>query len=297
MLTMFIRAAQPGPPLSNKRGGPKDQACSGGDHRWIGVLSFILVSVVASPGWSAPLSNAGPALQALAVQAQDASLPEAERVDFVKALGGWGTAQVRDVLLALLKDPLPSIREAAVIGLGWRGNGEATSALRELVEAPAETPEMRAAALDSLGKIGDPSARDAVLAAINDGGPADSQGLPRRPHHGSSREPGGSHPLLRRVVEDEGLDPLMRCEAIQELGKEKDKGSIPLLIRLLETGPRIPMPLPSDSPSQGNRATSLSAVPRPARLGGELARRARGEGSAPAASEGRPGIRTTSFSA
>jgi HEAT repeat protein len=42
----------------------------------------------------------------------------------------------------------------------------------------------------------------------------------------------------------------MRCEAIQELGKEKDKGSIPLLIRLLETGPRIPMPLPSDSPSQ-----------------------------------------------
>jgi HEAT repeat protein len=42
----------------------------------------------------------------------------------------------------------------------------------------------------------------------------------------------------------------MRCEAIQELGKEKDKGSIPLLVRLLETGPRIPMPLPSASPSQ-----------------------------------------------
>ena len=58
-----------------------------------------------------------------------------------------------------------------MIGLGWRGNGEATSALRELVEAPAEAPEMRAAALDSLGKIGDPSARDAVLAAINDGDP------------------------------------------------------------------------------------------------------------------------------
>jgi HEAT repeat protein len=42
----------------------------------------------------------------------------------------------------------------------------------------------------------------------------------------------------------------MRCEAIQELGKEKDKGSIPLLVRLLEAGPRIPMPVPSDSPSQ-----------------------------------------------
>src|ERR1700682_5200952 len=98
-------------------------------QRWrpqgVGVLSFILVSVVASPGWSAPLSNAGPALQALAVQAQDTSLPEAERVDLVKALGSWGTGQVRDVLLALLKDSLPSIREAAATGLGWRGHGGA----------------------------------------------------------------------------------------------------------------------------------------------------------------------------
>jgi HEAT repeat protein len=42
----------------------------------------------------------------------------------------------------------------------------------------------------------------------------------------------------------------MRCEAIQELGKEKDRGSIPLLVRLLEAGPRIPMPLPKDNPSQ-----------------------------------------------
>jgi len=219
--------------------------------RWIGVLSFVLVSVVTSPGWSAPLSNAGPALQALAVQAQDASLPEAERVDFVKALGGWGTPQVRDVLLALLKDPLPSIREAAVIGLGWRGNGEAISALRERVKAPAEVPEVRAAALDSLGKIGDPSARDAVLAAINDADPRIRRASLGALTTGLLASPVDRIPLLRRVVEDEGLDPLMRCEAIQELGKEKDKGSIPLLIRLLETGPRIPMPLPSDSPSQG----------------------------------------------
>ena len=139
--------------------------------RWIGVLSFVLISVVTSPGWSAPLSNAGPALQALAAQAQDASLPEAERVDLVKALAGWGTEQVRDVLLALLKDSLPSIRETAAAGLGWRGNGEAVAALRERVEAPGEAPGVRAAALDSLGKIGDASVRDVVLAATNDADP------------------------------------------------------------------------------------------------------------------------------
>lgn len=218
--------------------------------RWIGVLSVVLVSAVASPGWSAPLSNAGPALQALAAQAQDVSLPEAERVDLVKALGGWGTAQVRDVLLALLKDPLPSIREAAATALGWRGNGEAISALRELVQAQAEAPEIRAAALDSLGKIGDPSTRDAVLAAINDADTRIRRASLGALTTGLLASPVDRIPLLRRVVEDERLDPLMRCEAIQELGKEKDKGSIPLLLRVLETGPRIPMPLPSASPSQ-----------------------------------------------
>ena len=67
---------------------------------------------------------------------------------------------------------------------------------------------------------------------------------------GPLASPADRIPLLRRVVEDGGLAPIMRCEAIQELGKEKDKGSIPLLVRLLETGPRIPMPLPSASPSQ-----------------------------------------------
>ena len=220
---------------------------------WISVLSiiFIFVSVVASTGLSAaPLSDAGPALQALAVQAQDTSLPEADRVELVKALGAWGTEQVRDALLALLRDPLPSIREAAAAGLGWRGNGAAVRALRERVEAAGEAPGVRAAALDSLGKIGDPSARDAVLAATNEADPRIRKASLGALTSGLLVSPADRIPLLRRVVEDGGLDPLMRCEAIQELGKEKDKGSIPLLVRLLEAGPRIPMPLPSAAPSQ-----------------------------------------------
>jgi HEAT repeat protein len=217
---------------------------------WIGVLSSLFVSVLASPARSAPLSNADPALQALAVQARDTSLPEAERVDLVKALGSWGTGQVRDALLALLKDSLPSIREASAIGLGWQGNGEAVPALRERVEAAGEAPGVRAAALDSLGKIGDPSARDAVLAATNDADPRIRRASLGALTTGLLTSPADRIPLLRRVVEDGGLDPLMRCEAIQELGKEQDKGSIPLLVRLLEAGPRIPMPLPRDSPTQ-----------------------------------------------
>jgi HEAT repeat protein len=223
-------------------------------QRWrplcIGVLSFMLLSGVVSPGSSAPLSTAAPALQALAVQAQDTSLPEAERVDLVKALAGWGTGQVRDVLLALLKDPLPSIREIAAMGLGWPGNGEAVAGLRERVVAPGEVPGVRAAALDSLGKIGDASARDIVLASTNDPDPRIRKASLGALTTSLLASPTDRIPLLRRVVEDGGMDPLMRCEAIQELGKEKDKGSIPILVRLLEAGPRIPMALPSASPSQ-----------------------------------------------
>ena len=165
-------------------------------------------------------------------------------------VAGWGTAQVRDVLLVLLKDSLPSIRETAAIGLGWRGNGEAVPALRERVGAPGEAPRVRAAALDSLGKIGDASARDAVLASTNDANPQIRRASLGALTTGPLASPADRIPLLRRVVEDAGLDPLMRCEAIQELGNEKDKGAIPLLARLLETGPRIPMPLPNANPSQ-----------------------------------------------
>ncbi len=216
-----------------------------------GVLSSVLlVSIAAGPGWSAPLSNAAPVLQTLAAQAQDTSLPETERVDVVKALGSWGTGQVRDVLLALLKDSLPAIREAAATGLGWPGNREAVAALRERAEAPGEAPVVRAAALESLGKIGDPSARDAVLAATNDADLRVRRASLGALTTGNLANPADRTQLLRRVVEDGGLDPLMRCEAIQELGKEKDKGSIPILVRLLETGPRITIPLPNESPSQ-----------------------------------------------
>src|SRR5512132_3099284 len=104
MLTTSIRAAQLRPAPYERARRSEGPSMQRRQPLWIGVLSsFVLVSIVASPGWSAPLSNAEPALQALAVQAQDTSLPEAERLDVVKALAGWGTGQVRDVLLVLLK--------------------------------------------------------------------------------------------------------------------------------------------------------------------------------------------------
>jgi HEAT repeat protein len=188
--------------------------------------------------------------QELGKQVQDTSLPAAERLALVKLFGEWGTAQVRDPLLAVLKDPLPSLRQAAASALGWDGNREATAALRELLEAPGESPAVKAAALESLGKIGDDAARDVVLAATNDPDPrVRGAALDALANKGLAK-PVDRIELLRKVAGDRGLDLLLRSEAIQQLGKEKDTAAAPLLMRLVEHEPAIPMPLPSNAATQ-----------------------------------------------
>lgn len=206
--------------------------------------------VVAAAQTPTPLSDATPVLQELGKQVQDTSLPAAERLSLVKLLGQWGTAQVRESLLAVLKDPVPSIRQAAASALGWDGNREATAALRELVGAPGESPEVKAAALESLGKIGDDAVRDGVLAATHDPDPRVRGAALNALANGRLAKPVDRIELLRRVAEDRGLDLLMRCEAIQQLGKAKDTAAAPILMRMVETEPAISMPLPSNSATQ-----------------------------------------------
>lgn len=199
---------------------------------------------------SAPLSTAGPPLQELGRKAQDTSLPEAERLDMVRVLAQWGTAQVRDPLVVLLQDPVPAIRELAARGLGWEGNREASAALRARVEAAGETTAVRAAALDSLGKIGDDSARDTVLAASNDPDPAVRGVALTALTTGSLAHPSDRVELLRRLAGDRALDLWARSNAIRELGVARDTASSQLLMGLLEHEPPIPMPLAKDRPDQ-----------------------------------------------
>jgi HEAT repeat protein len=219
--------------------------------QWSAVLFLVLSSVIAAAAQtSAPLSSAAPTLLELGKHAQDTNRPEAERLALVKLLGEWGTAQVREPLVAVLKDPLPSIREAAARALGWQGNREAVSALGERVKAAGETPAVRAAALESLGKIGDDSVRDTVLAATNDPDAKIRGAALGALTTGLLASPTDRIPLLRRVAEDRALDLLMRCEAIQALGTAQDTGATQLLVRLLENEPRIANPLPSAFPNQ-----------------------------------------------
>jgi HEAT repeat protein len=235
-------------------------------------------------GNAAPLSNAEPVLKDLAARAQDRNLPEAERLQLAKALAGWATPQVLDALLVLLEDSVPSIRETAALGLGWEGNREAVAALRKRLADSAEVPAVKAAAVASLGKIGDPSARPAVLTAVeNPDARVRSMALGVLTD-GPLASPDDRIGLLRRLAGDQALDLLKRCEAIQELGKAKDLMAVPMLMRLLEQEPPVPMPLPPGD-SAGDHGHQVSGVAKRPRVGRQRPGCPGSEGGTSAAAE------------
>lgn len=214
------------------------------------VLSLAMGRVTSAEQGAAGLSDAAPLLEELGKQIEDRSRSEAERLQLIKTLGDWGTAQVRAPLLAVLKDPLPSIRAASARALGWPGNREAVAALRDVIERPDEVATVRAAALGSLGRIGDDSSRPVVLAAIRDPDEEVREAALWSVTLGSLANPADRIPLLRQAAEDRGIDPLMRCQAMQLLGEAKDTGATDMLMRLLEHEPPVPMPPLGDRATQ-----------------------------------------------
>ena len=213
-------------------------------------LSLSIVRVTSAAQGAAPLSDAAPLLEELGKQVEDRSRSVAERLQLIKTLGDWGTAQVRAPLLAVLNDPLPSIRAASARALGWPGNGEAVAALRNRIESSDEAAAVKAEALGSLGRIGDDSSRPVVLAAIRDPDDEVRRAALWSVTFGSLTKPADRIPFLRQAAEDRGVDLLMRCQAMKLLGEAKDAGATELLMRLLEHEPPIPMPLPRDGATQ-----------------------------------------------
>jgi HEAT repeat protein len=216
------------------------------------LFGTIMLAVSSAPVTAAPppLSNPGPILEELERQAQDSALPEMDRVEMIQVLGNWEGSAVRPPLLALLKDPSPSIRAAAARALGWAGNREAVAGLRERVEADGETPAVRAGALEALGRIGDDSVRAVVLANTRSNDASVRGAALWSVTFGSLTSPSDRIALLRQVAKDRGLDLFMRCQSMYTLGGMKDTGSADLLMALLEHEPPMPMPLPGDGASQ-----------------------------------------------
>lgn len=222
-------------------------------RRWWLAAPLVLIVSLSTKGLAAeqaPLSNVAPALEQMAKELADQSLPLTQRLEIVRVFGGWATAQVRAPLLAASKDPAPELRAAAARALGWSGNREAVPALRERAETAGETAAARAAALHALGIIGDPSTRALLVAATTDPDPGVRQAALWSVSLGPLQDPADRTSHLIRVAEDSALDGLLRCDAIRELVTVKEDRVVEALIRILGREPRLMIALPDGALTQ-----------------------------------------------
>jgi len=245
-----------------------------GKHGRLGTLAGLLVLVVgcstktalvtptsiAAPGSSsppssartaAPLSNASQALEALVAQAKDRNLHESVRVQIIEALGRWAKAEVRQPLIQLLEEPSTRIRMAAARGLGWPGNSPAVPAPRDRVLNAGEKGAVREAAVEALVRIGDPLVRGMILEVSRDAHPDVREAALRGLVDGPLQSPIDKLELAGRAAQDEELSLAFRADAIRALTATGDKAVIPILVDILETGPRAKIASPPpDAPQQ-----------------------------------------------
>jgi len=219
---------------------------------WPGTALALMLSFAAHEpaAAQAPLSNVDAALSQLAKDLADQTQPVAQRIEIVRALGGWGGEQVRAPLLATLKDPAAELRAAAARGLGWQGNREAVPALRERVEATDEAAIVKAAAVESLGIIADRANRPLVVAATKHADARVRQSALWGVALGPLIDPDDRVPYLLQLAEDRALEGLLRCDAVRALFGVNEERVVEAFKRILENEPRFAVALPEGPNSQ-----------------------------------------------
>jgi len=218
-----------------------------------GVLLAVLSCVPARATAETPsFSSGGAVLAEMGKQLEDPSRPATERLQIIRAFEEWATEQVRPPLVAVLKDPLPQIRAAAARALGWSGNHEAVHALRERVETPGEAAVVRAAAVRSLGRIGDPSVRTLVIAATGDPDASVRGAALWSVALGSLSDPADRTSYLLQLATDRAVEAQVRADAIRAVASVREERVVQTLARIVESEPRLTIPEPSgpSSPEQ-----------------------------------------------
>src|SRR5262245_8294485 len=219
---------------------------------WVSCMAVLLLAnVPVQPAAAAtPLSNAGPVLDEMAKQLENQSLPVSERVQILKTFGEWQTAQVRQPLVAVLKDPSPEIREAAARALGWRGNNDAAAPLRQLIETPGEPAAVKATAMRSLGIIGDASVRPLVIALTQDPDPAIKEAAVWGLALGYLGDRADRTTYLIQFAENRAFDTQARAQAVRALAAVNEERVVASLSRILETEPRLTVSVPTGQPTE-----------------------------------------------
>jgi HEAT repeat protein len=197
-----------------------------------------------------PLSNADAALAQLAKDLADSSQPLAQRLEVVRVLGGWGGPNVRAPLIAALKDPAPELRAAAARALAWPGNREAIDALRERLEAPDEVRQVKGAAAEALGYIGDPATRGLLLGLTKHPEAEVRQAAIWSVSLGPLADPADRVPYLIQLAEDQAFLGLVRCDAIRALFTVNEDRVVQAFLRILENEPRFALSLPEGPGTQ-----------------------------------------------
>jgi len=216
-----------------------------------GAISLLLTCGTAQPtAVAAPPSPEWPIFAELAKKLEDQSRPAGERLEIILTFEEWAGAQVRSPLVAVLKDPVPAIRAAAARALGWPGNGEAVPALRERVETPGENGAVRAAAVRSLGGIGDRSVRSLVITATGAPDASVREAALWSVTFGSLVDPADRTVYLLRLAEDRAVDAQLRAEAIRVLARVREAGVVDAIVRILESEPRATITIQSDPTNQ-----------------------------------------------
>lgn len=216
-------------------------------------LAVSMVVGVAGPAGaqsSVPLSTAAPYIEEFSKKLVDPSVSEAERLQIIGLLALWQNDQARDPLVVVLDDRSDALRTASARALGWKGNTGAVPALTKRVSAPDEKAPIKVAALEALGKIGDESARSAVISATKNPDPAvRGSALWALTFEGLSK-PTDRIEYIRQMAADPAVDPFIRCQAIQVIGSSRDTASIDLLMRVLAQTPTTVIPNLSNAPTE-----------------------------------------------
>ena len=146
------------------------------------------------------------------------------------SVGGRGVqdtnSAVVPALLEVLKDGSAEVRRAAAQSLGNIGDRRATNGL--IAVLGDDDPQVRVAVVEALGELEDPRSIDALAARLSD-----SIGEVRRSAvHALARfEKRVSATVFRPVLED--ADPEIRAEAANALGELKDQQSTAALARMI----------------------------------------------------------------
>jgi HEAT repeat protein len=216
-----------------------------------GAVALLLACVGAQPAAGAPpLSPAWPELAELGKKLEDRSRPAGERLEIIETFRVWMGAEVRPPLVAVLKDPLAEIRAAAARALGWPANSEAVPALRELVETPGEVVAVKAAAVRSLGQIGDGSVRAVVITATRAPDAPVREAALWSVTFGSLVDPADRAAFLMQLAEDRTAEVQLRVDAVNALAGVKEAGVVDVLARILETEPPFTIVVPPGPTTQ-----------------------------------------------